>query len=326
MIRIREIKNRDYWNKIVSCQKFAQFLQSFEWGDFQKALNRKVLHFFVEDKDKLFLVSLIKYPLLFGFSYFYSPRGPVFLNPESGKLLPNFFSQIKKIAKKEKVIFWRFEPVNLLNLKLDKLIKVKDVQPAKTWILNLDKNEDELLKKMHYKTRYNIRLAMRRGIKIRCANKQTIDKDIKIFLELLHQTKKRNKFKSHPNNYYSLMVKKLGEDGKFLKLCLAEYKNKILAANIIIFFGDTVTYLHGASSNEFRNLMAPHLLQWKTIQEAKKLGYKYYDFWGIDEKKWPGITRFKKSFGGQEINYLGTFDFVFNKPLYNFYRLAKKIK
>lgn len=326
MIEIKKIENKELWNTIVSRQKFAQFLQSFEWGNFQEKLGKKVWRFFVKNNNVSFLTLLIKQSLPFSFFYFYSPRGPIFLNSETKEIPADFLIYLKELVKGKKLIFWRFEPVNVFNLRMENLIRTKDVQPAKTWILNLEEKEDELLKKMHYKTRYNIRLAIRRGVKIRCANEKTLENDIKTFLGLLHQTKKRHKFKPYSDSYYLTMIKELGKDRKFLKLYLAEYKGNILAANIVIFFGDTVTYLHGASSNKFRNLMAPHLLQWKTIQQAKASGYKYYDFWGIDEKKWPGITRFKKSFGGKEKNYLGTFDLVFNKKLYKIYQLIKRLK
>jgi len=327
-MKIKIIKDENLWNKVVARQNFAQFLQSFEWGRFQQMLGRKIWHFFVGEEKDFFLALIIKHSLPFGFSYIYSPRGPIFSKKPTIKIMARFVSEIGGLIKKEKVIFWRFEPsYSLIFRHSDSLVaKVSDFQPSKTWILDLNKTETNLLKDMHYKTRYNIRLAARRGVKIRCANKKTINKDIKAFLSLLHQTAERDGFKPHSDSYYLTMVKELTGDSSLLRLYLAEYKDKILAANIVIFFGDTVTYLHGASNNELRNLMAPHLLQWRVIQEAKKFGYRYYDFWGINQKKWPGITRFKKSFGGREINYPGTYDFVFNKSIYKLYQLAKNIK
>jgi lipid II:glycine glycyltransferase (peptidoglycan interpeptide bridge formation enzyme) len=119
------------------------------------------------------------------------------------------------------------------------------------------------------------------------------------------------------------MVEVMGENN--LKLFIAEYEDRIIAANIVMFFGNRAVYLHGASSNECRNLMAPYLLQWEQIKEAKKQGCEIYDFWGIDEKKWPGVTRFKKGFGGEEIDYSGTFDFIFDKTWYEIYKIAKRI-
>ncbi|MBI5071795.1 peptidoglycan bridge formation glycyltransferase FemA/FemB family protein [Candidatus Falkowbacteria bacterium] len=187
--------------------------------------------------------------------------------------------------------------------------------------MDLTKSEDELLAAMHEKTRYNIRLAEKKNLALKTG---TVDD----FWKLMEETTKRDEFRAHPKKYYEKMFEKLadGEKNKMRGELKIVYQGIApLAAAIIGYFGDTVTYLHGASSYEYRNLMAPYLLHWEIIKEAKKLGYKFYDFWGIDEKKWPGVTRFKKGFGGFEINYPGTFDLPINKLWYKIYNLAKKI-
>ena len=94
------------------------------------------------------------------------------------------------------------------------------------------------------------------------------------------------------------------------------------------------SYVHGASANEFRNVMAPYALQWEVIKLAKQKNCKYYDFNGIDEKKWPGVTRFKMGFarfesarqGGEVVEYPGTFDMVFDNLWYNVYKLIRRIR
>ena len=121
------------------------------------------------------------------------------------------------------------------------------------------------------------------------------------------------------NNQYSI-------SGLSIKLFIAKYQNKIIAGNIVAFFGDTVTYVHGASSNEYRNLMATYALQWQSIREAKARGCRYYDFFGIDESKWPGVTRFKKGYGGEEVDYPGTFDAVFDSVLYKMYNWLRWVR
>ncbi len=110
-----------------------------------------------------------------------------------------------------------------------------------------------------------------------------------------------------------------------VELFLADFKNKIIAANIVVFWEKTAIYLHGASDYEQRNLMAPHLLQWEQIKEAKKRGCIEYDFWGIDEKKWPGVTRFKKGFGGREVEYPGAFDLIFQPVWYKIYKIGRTL-
>ena len=121
-----------------------------------------------------------------------------------------------------------------------------------------------------------------------------------------------------------------------IKLIVAEYEKKIIAGIVVAYFGDTVTYIHGASSNESRNVMAPFLLQWKTIQLAKDLGYKKYDLNGVDAEKWPGVTRFKMGFSrsatipnndrSKIIIFPGTFDLIFDTKWYSVYKIARKLR
>lgn len=290
---------------VIGQSKTAQFLQSREWGEFQKFLGRKV--WFLKSENSKVLV--IKNNLGLGKSYLYSPR----VDYNDGLL-----DEIKKLANSENAIFWRVDPiVNLENLKLK---KAKEVQPSNTLILDLTKNEEELLSDMHQKTRYNIRLAERKGVKARKV--EFNQENFEIFWKLLETTSTRSQIRTHPKSYYKKMLEVLSPSG-MAQLVFAEYEDQVLTANLVMHYKDTVTYLHGGSSNEYRNLMAPHLLQWYTIKEAKSKGFKYYDFWGFSESKWPGVTRFKKGFGGEEVNYPGTFDFVLNKFWYSIYRVVK---
>jgi lipid II:glycine glycyltransferase (peptidoglycan interpeptide bridge formation enzyme) len=108
-------------------------------------------------------------------------------------------------------------------------------------------------------------------------------------------------------------------NSNFCRLLLARYNGKIISGLIVIFFGDTAFYVHGGSSNKERNVMSTYLLQWRAICLAKEKKYNFYDFYGIDENKWPGVTSFKKGFGGFEKDFLGTYDLIFNNVYYMFY-------
>jgi lipid II:glycine glycyltransferase (peptidoglycan interpeptide bridge formation enzyme) len=138
----------------------------------------------------------------------------------------------------------------------------------------------------------------------------------------MSMTGERDAFRIHDKKHYKNM---LGASEN-IKLFFATYEGKNIAAGLFCFFGNRVTYMHGASDNEARNLMAPYLLQWEIIKRAKKEAYKYYDFYGIDEKKWPGVTRFKVGFGGFVKEYPGTYDFIFRPAIYNFYEQLRKLK
>lgn len=276
------------------------FLQSVDWVNFQKSLGRRVW--------QLDGINIIKHNLPFKKSYLYSPRC------RGDFLSEDFLEKIKEIAKKENTIFFKVEPLTEINKKFG-LRKSKNIQPRKTLILDISKSDEELLNQMHYKTRYNIQLAQKKNVEIK-KNKKYFEE----FWQLMKQTTKRDGFKPHPKEYYRKILEIPG-----VELFVAEFNNKIIAANIVVFYDKQAIYLHGASDYEHRNLMAPHLLQWEQIKEAKKCGCVEYDFWGIDEKKWPGVTRFKKGFSSQEIIYPGAYDLVFQPIWYRIYKLAKKL-
>ena len=397
IIQIKE-NQKEIWNEFIAENCSESFLQSWEWGRFNCALGKRVWRLGItedglltdgkteelrippirragmnhsnsagrhESRIKLVAVALIvKYELPFGRSYLYCPRGPVIdelgiMNYES-RMCGMLFSEIKKIAKDEKSLFLKFDPPVEMNQKYSTKLKKSssEVQPKDTLMLDLEKPKEDLLKEMKQKTRYNIRLAEKKGIKITnyelCAdNKKEFKEKFERFWELAEETSRRDKFRSHNKNYYWKMLESLNKencacDRKLLvKLYLAEYNNKVITSNIVLYFGDYCVYLHGASSNECRNVMAPYLLQWQQIIDAKKAGYKKYDFWGINSNQksikhaleycqgskahkvkdsWQGITRFKKGFGGYEKNYIGAYELVFNNIGYTIYGFMKKIR
>ncbi len=281
-----------------------------------------------------------KYELPLGKSYLYCPRGPIIQFPISNFQFPiksqnsnfknsnleEFIEEIRVLAERRNVIFARIEPtvdISEETLKEKGFIKsLKDVQPAKTLILDLEASEEELLGQMHEKTRYNIGLAQRKGVVVR--KSEYNEKYFEIFWSLMSLTAKRQGIRIFPKEYYRKQFLIKGENFENI-LFIAEYQGKPIAANLVNFFGGTATYLHGGSDNEYRSLMAPHLLQWEQIKEAKNRGCKIYDFWGIDEQKWSGVTRFKNGFGGREVQYIGTWDLVLRPRWYKIYKLAKRL-
>ncbi len=323
-MQIITIADKEQLNNFVGSQVQSQFLQSWQWGEFQKEVSGKIWRIGVIEDDGRLLASakLVKKQLPMGRSYFYCGRGPVIGDIKRSAVIMNeLFKTIKDLATDEGAMFLRFEPVNEFkisdfNFSISKTI---DVQPSQTIVLDLTKSEDEILKSMHQKTRYNIRLAEKKGVKIVEAGADRFEE----FWQLLVSTGDRDDFNLHGRSYYQAMLKM---ENSFVKLLFAEYKGKLLAGNLVVFFGDTVTYIHGGSSNKNREVMAPYALQWQTIKLAKKAGFKYYDFHGIDENKWPGVTRFKIGFGGQIIKYPGTFDLVYDDAWYNIYKMVRQIR
>lgn len=316
---------KELWNASI-VNHDGSFLQSWEWGEFQKELGRKICR--LSSRGNSVHNLWIKYPLPLGKCYVYCPRP----TQDTLSCLPDLIPELKTIALQEKAVFLKIEPdlveeeSGKFSLDQSGFIKsFKQVQPQNTLILDLTKIEEELLKEMKSKTRYNIKLARHKDLKI-IINESSADKEKNFdgFWELMRQTSQRNNFHLHPKDYYYAQSAL-----PFIKLFLIEYQQKIIAGAAIVFFGRRATYLHGASSDDYKNLMAPYLLHWEIIKYSQKNGFKEYDFWGIsaklDEKDWGGITRFKKGFGGKEVHYIGAYDWVFSKPWYGIYRLGRKI-
>jgi peptidoglycan pentaglycine glycine transferase (the first glycine) len=321
-MEVREIKDKIKYNSFVKSQKHSQFLQSWEWGEFQVSDNFSVLRLGLYDGDRLrFAATLIKKKLPIGKVYYYCPR--VEIKNLSKENLELFLEEIKRRSKKENIIFLRFEPVQELRIK-NKELRIKktfDVQPSKTMILDLLKTEDELLSAMHSKTRYNIRLAKRKGVKVSEVSFERFEE----FWDIMKETGGRDGFRLHSKEHYKKMLGISSEAIK-IKLFFAEYDNEVITANIVCYFGDMVTYVHGASSNKYRNVMAPYLLQWHIIKQAKKQGHSSYDFHGVGEGSLAGVTRFKKGFSGEIVEYPGVFDIIFDKGFYAMYQVLRKVR
>lgn len=334
-------------DNFVSAQEHSQFLQSWSWGEFQRTIGRRVWRFGVYDDNRLIAsASIIEHRLPLKKSYLYCPRGPAvdkkLANEQKEQALKLILSKARDLTietKQAEEIFFRFEPTFEFRTSNFKFRPTSSIQPPNTLILDLRPTTSDLLKNMHQKTRYNIRLAEKHQVAIRKALADDLNKAWPLF----EQTSRRDKFKLHSKNYYQTILNTLNEVGLWVA---QNQNNDIIAANLISFFGDTATYLHGASDYKFRQLMAPHLLQWEVIKEAKKRGFKYYDFHGIAPKlkiacpeqgrrenlklkikshPWAGVTRFKKGFGGQAVNYPGTFDFVYEPGWYKIYKIIRKL-
>jgi lipid II:glycine glycyltransferase (peptidoglycan interpeptide bridge formation enzyme) len=298
------------------------FLQSKQWRKFQESAGHRT--FFVESEG--FSASVIEHNLPIVGKYFYCPRGPVIKSQISN--LKSKINSLIDLAKKENVGWIRIDPENedtLNSIKKSIDYKIEkaphDMQPKEIFVLDIIKPEEQLLAEMKSKTRYNIKLAQKSGVAIRITN------NIEEFLKLTKEMATRQGIGTHPDGYYRKMFENLPEN--MLKLYVAEYEGKIIAANLMLYFGDTATYLHGASSNENRNVMAPYLLQWQAILDAKKAGYKFYDFGGIKtlniqtSNDWAGITKFKLGFSPntQPLEFPGSYDIVINNGKYLGYKL-----
>lgn len=311
----------------------GSFLQSVLWRDFLDKQQKKNWQINISDeKGELFLSCLLyenKLPL--GKSYLYAPKGPILKKglstDDKHELLSLFFSKTRDLeieTKTQEEIFLQLEPSE----EIKNFFQVKNsnsVQPQDTSFLILDKEPKEMLANMHQKTRYNIMLANKKEVRVEILDKA---EDLKIFLNLNKKTATRQNIVTHQDGYYNLLWQTLLEH-KAGKLFVAYYNDVPVAANLVIFWNDTATYLHGASDYEHRQVMAPYLLQWEAIKLAQDNNFKFYDFWGIapeDNSKpsWNGFTRFKKGFAGFDFHAPDAQVFIYNPSQYKLYKLAKK--
>lgn len=302
---------QEQWDK-KNIDLGGSILQAWNWGEIYQSLGHKVIY---KQTDK-FSCLAIEEDLPLGKKYFYCPRGPVGDAPLA-------LDELKNLNNDKNVIFVRIEPQS--EVKLQRALK--EVQPSHTWVVDLSSGtEEHMLLKMKPKTRYNINLAQRKKVVVRQGGKA----DLLEFWKLILETSKRNGFRLHPQSYYWTIWEKLFP--KNLKLFIAEYNYKVLAASFVTIYGDTATFLHGGSSEQNKDVMAPYLLHWETMRQAKIDGIRYYDFGGIapegamNSHPWSGITRFKKGFGGFEVDYPGTYDLVFSPIWYNVYKNARSLR
>ncbi len=175
---------------------------------------------------------------------------------------------------------------------------------------------------MKQKWRYNIHLAERKNVEITTS---VAVADADRFYKLLQLAAKRQGIRLHPKSYYQLMIDVLGQQHHCLKLYFASVEGQPAAAAALIFFGKTVTYLHGGSDHQYRQTMAPHLLHWQALNDAFNAGYSNYDWFGISAA-WPNLTKFKQGFGGHSFQTDGTFELPLHATWYNTYRFIKQTR
>lgn len=291
---------RDKWNKGVNHP-----LQSFEWGEFRE--KRQPV-----SRVAGMLVMWSKIPLTHWY-FGYIPMGKW---PSEQDI-----KRLREEGIRQKAIGIRLEP----NLPAGRqmphgLMPGRSLFKKKTIILDLGKSEEELLKNMHPKGRYNIKVAQKHEVSVSVTVK---DEDFQEYLNLMFKgTAARQKIYSHGENYHRQLWDSLKNNMAYL--FVAKYREKILVADIIFGFKDTLYYAYGASALEHKEVMAPTLLLWEIIKWGKKNNFKFFDLWGAEEGK--GFTRFKEQFGGEVTELPGTYDLFINKFLYLCFRIVEEVR
>lgn len=263
--------------------------------------------------------------------FMYIPRGPVFKDYTNQELWAFFTKEIQRFAKQKKCIFIKIDPAIKQGTGIEKIIEkngFKNVstnkgfggtQPKSTIRLDISPEPDQILSNMPKKIRYNINYPEKKGVEIKVGGIELLEH----FNKVMEATSSRAGFLARPLEYYKNMLETLGE-----KACLtiAYYEKVPLAGGVTIAYGDKAWAMYGGAANTHTNLKAYYALNYKRMLWAKSKGAKYFDFFGIPvnrSEKDPlfGLYKFKKSFGGEEVDFIGEYDLVVNKGYYFIWKL-----
>ena len=331
--RIIDIKEKDRFNKFVASHGKGHFLQLWEWGEVKKGMGWEPLPLVLEQDGEIRASLLIlkrRLPLpLLQKCIFYSPRGPV-VDTNSEELCQALFAGASRVAKEHSAIFLKIDPdIRVDNEGFKNILKkcsfrrnetgldFEGVQPNFVFRLDITPSEISLLQNMHSKWRYNIKLADRKGVKIRPAESKN---DLRVFYSILEETASRDKFLIRGYEYFEWIWDYMVEKG-YAQIFMAEYQGQVISAALVMLLGDKAWYLYGASSNEHRNVMPNYLIQWEMICWARKQGCTLYDFRGVsgdldESNPLYGLYRFKKGFNGQFTEFIGEWDRVYSTLFY----------
>jgi lipid II:glycine glycyltransferase (peptidoglycan interpeptide bridge formation enzyme) len=324
-ITIRNVNNERSWENFLAGRPEANFLQSWHWGEFHKALGNRIHRTGFYNGEQLMGVMLSVVEHAKRGRYLTVPGGPI-IDWKNPGLMEAFVKEIKKIAKLNNCVFVRVRP-QLESNDFSKSIFAQNkfinapmhLHAELTSQLDIIKPEEELLANMRKTTRHEIRKAISLPVKITTTNNPSV---IKRFYNLQISTSKRQKFVPFSYQFLYEQFKVFSQRNKAL-LYNATYQNKLLAQAFIIFYGQEAIYHYGASTQEGRKYPGAHLIQWKAIQEAKKRKMARYNFWGVSpientKHRFYGVSIFKRGFGGQDVQYLHAQDLVISQPRYLF--------
>jgi peptidoglycan pentaglycine glycine transferase (the first glycine) len=329
MSEIKVIDNnfdKTIWNSVAKHP-----LQSWEWGELRLSQGIKILRL-AEYKDdalqNVYLLTLEKLPIISKYS------GYLALSDAPSEECLQF---LKTYSQEKGIIFIKIEPDIFIEPDSDRdLGRYKDLKilPSShsifhewTYVVDLESEEEQLLQKMKQKTRYNIRLAEKKGVMVK--EVQT-EEEFKDFTDLYEETCRRQQYNGPGYEYHKKVW--LATRSSMSKILVSYYEGKPLAAFELFYFNDILYYPYGGTSTEFRNVMAPNLLMWEAMKLGKQLGAKSFDMWGINppeengDANWSGFSKFKEGYGGEYKKLIGSFDLVINTPLYWLYSYAFRLK
>jgi lipid II:glycine glycyltransferase (peptidoglycan interpeptide bridge formation enzyme) len=316
--------NLNDWNEFNSQFTNLHILQTGAWGELKSSFGWKVVRIISGSQG----VQVLFRPLVGGFSIAYVPKCQLGAMPEVQE-------EIDKICLEHRAVFLKVEP-DLWDPDETGFFsrekgwkKSRPIQPHKTVVVPILGSEEDLLSRMKQKTRYNIRLAQRKGIEVK------ISDDVETFHQLSIITGKRDGFGIHSLLYYK-KAHELFSESRQVGILTAYFEGRAIASLMVFAVGDRSWYMYGASSDEERNRMPTYLIQWEAMRWARAKGCNTYDLWGIPDVEetqleqefserqshdglW-GVYRFKRGFGGEVKRSIGAWDKVYHPAFTDFTR------
>ena len=328
-----KIPNAHQWEEFL-LRVGGHLLQSWGWGEFKTGFGWQAERLAVWDEvsGELKGAAQVLFRRLPLGSLAYVPKGPV-ADPGDTETWKRLLRLLRDFGREQGVTFLKMEPDWEGEHPLAQLFQeegykfsAQAIQPTTTIIVSLDGDDDEILKQMKSKTRYNIRLAERKGVTVREGD----ETDVSLFYNLMEETKDRDLFGIHQEAYYRAAWQIFAPQDH-ARLFLAYHGDEPLAGLMVFAYDSRACYLYGASSNRRRNLMPNHFLQWRAMQWAREQGCTTYDLWGIPDEAgegeedmeevlkrgglW-GVYRFKRGFGGRVVRHSPSYDYVYSPFLY----------
>lgn len=328
--------DKERYNEFVARSDLCSFLQSWQWGELKSRTGWDPVRLAVEEYGQICAaVQLLKRTApAIAKSLLYAPRGPIW-DPQRPELFERIIAEIHELASTYGAMALKIDPaVGNDNEQFRSLLEEMGfepiypddkiptnsfggTQPRFVMQVNLTPSEEELMESFKSKWRYNIRLAGRRDVEVQtdCGRE-----DVDVFYDVLEETSKRNDFNIRAREYFYDIWDLFIENG-LGKMMLARYEDEVIAGVMTLTMGERAWYVYGASSNEHRDRMPNHLLQWRMMQWAKEGGCTVYDMRGVthkDDKDSPlyGLNRFKKGFNAEYVEYIGEWDYVYSPTVY----------
>ncbi|MFH1657246.1 MAG: peptidoglycan bridge formation glycyltransferase FemA/FemB family protein [bacterium] len=320
-MEIKEINNKENWEKFLRGCPAKTFLNSWAWGEFQGQLGNKVWRLGIYHGEQTVGVALVTKIVAKRGAFLFLSHGPN-LSPEAdpAQALALLLEYLKKLGQKEKVAFLRVSSLwerqkQTIFKELNFRTAPIHINPDLTWKLDISPSEEELFTKVRKTTRYLIRQA-EKNPEVEIVQSRNID-DVLEFNKVYQETVNRQHFTPFSLDYLKKEFSAFDADNQ-ISIFLGKYKGEIVSAAMIIFWQGLGFYHQGASLLKYPKIPVSYLLQWEAIREAKRRGCRLYNFWGIapltEGKKhpWAGLTLFKKGFGGFAEEYVKTQDFIFS--------------